>query len=182
MDTESYCYGVAGAVGIACLPIFGVPWQDAKDYAVRLGVGIQWINIIRDVAVDARLGRIYIPQDHLKKFECPETDLLMERSSRTFHDLIRYETEVARSHYRRANELLPDKWKDALQKPARVMGEIYMKLLAKIEKHHYAVLEKRIHLNFFEKATIAWRALRSLNLMSTMYLQKIRLVPRILIK
>src|SRR5436190_20223824 len=25
MDTEAYCYGVAGTVGLACLPIFGVP-------------------------------------------------------------------------------------------------------------------------------------------------------------
>ncbi len=160
LDTEGYCYGVAGTVGVACLPIFGVPWQEAKDFAVRLGIGIQWINIIRDVAVDARMGRIYIPQDHLKKFECPEADLLGERSSRTFRNLIRYETEVARSHYRRANELLPEKWKEALR-PACVMGEIYMKLLAKIEKHHYAVLEKRIHLNFFEKAATAWQVLRS---------------------
>jgi len=160
METESYCYGVAGTVGIACLPIFGVPWQEAKDYAVRLGIGVQWINIIRDVAVDARMGRIYLPTDHLEKFECNETDILEGRSSPAFLDLIRYETEVARSHFRRANELLPNEWRNLL-KPARIMGEIYMKLLAKIEKHHYAVLNKRIRLNLFEKAAAAWSALRS---------------------
>jgi len=144
MDTESYCYGVAGTVGVACLPIFGVPWQEAKDYAVRLGIGVQWINIVRDVAVDAQMGRIYLPLDHLEKFGCAESDLLTGKRSAEFDALIRYEAEVARSHYRRAEELLPAQWREAL-KPARVMGEIYMKLLAKIEKHHYAVLEERIH-------------------------------------
>jgi phytoene synthase len=160
MDTESYCYGVAGTVGVVCLPIFGVPWQEAKDYAVRLGIGVQWINIVRDVAVDAQLGRIYLPKDHLEKFGITETEILSKQPSRTFIDLIQYETEVAKSHYQRANELMPAAWKEAL-KPARIMGEIYLKLLAKIEKHHYAVLDQRIHLNFFEKAAIAWNALRS---------------------
>jgi phytoene/squalene synthetase len=79
---------------------------------------------------------------------------------RTFVDLIKYEIEVARSHYRRADELLPVKWREQL-KPARLMGEIYMKLLAKIEKHHYAVLEKKIKLTFFEKAAVAWHMLRT---------------------
>jgi phytoene/squalene synthetase len=70
------------------------------------------------------------------------------------------DVEAARAHYRRADELMPKAWSDAL-KPARLMGEIYMKLLAKIEKHHYAVLDKKIQLNFFEKAATALVALRS---------------------
>ncbi len=160
LDTENYCYGVAGTVGIACLPIFGVPWNAAKDYAIRLGIGVQWINIIRDVATDAKMGRVYLPEDHLEKFGLSADDILNGPPPRTFENLIQYEIEVARSHYRRAEELLPMEWKETL-KPARMMGEIYMKLLAKIEKHHYAVMKRRIQLNFFEKAAFALRAVRS---------------------
>src|SRR5262249_23160967 len=72
LDLEGYCYGVAGSVGLACLPIFGVPWQEAKEYAVRLGIAVQWTNTLRDVGVDAALGRIYLPLDHLKQFDFPE--------------------------------------------------------------------------------------------------------------
>jgi phytoene synthase len=160
MDTERYSYGVAGTVGVACLPIFGVPWQEAQDYAVRLGIAVQWVNITRDVGTDAGLGRIYLPQDHLEKFGCNENEIMARVSTQQFIDLIRYEVEVARSHFRRAAELLPAKWRDAL-KPARAMGEIYLKLLAKIEKHHYAVLDKKIRLNIFEKIAGAWPVLRS---------------------
>jgi phytoene synthase len=160
MDTESYCYGVAGTVGIACLPIFGVPWQEAKDYAVRLGVTVQWINSIRDVGVDAAMDRIYLPQDHLEKFGCSAVDILEGRPTEAFSKLMRYEGEVARSHYRRAQELLPEKWRRELL-PARIMGEIYMKLLAKIEKHEYPVLTKKIKLNLIEKGIVTWKTVRS---------------------
>lgn len=158
MDLERYCYGVAGTVGVACLPIFGVPWQEAKDFAVRLGIAVQWINIIRDVGTDADLGRIYLPTDHLEKFGVRETDLLEKRSSQQFQDLIRYEAEVARGYHARAMELLPKKWGHELI-PALLMGTIYLKLLAKIEKHNYPVLNRRISLNVFEKLGVMIRGI-----------------------
>ena len=160
MDTERYCYGVAGTVGVACLPIFGVPSAEAKEFAIRLGITVQWINLIRDVGVDAEMGRIYLPQDHLEKFGCTEADVLARRATPEFMNLIRYEAEVARGHYRRAMELLPRKWEKELL-PARIMGSIYRKLLAKIEKHNYPVLSKKITLNLIEKGTATCKAVWS---------------------
>ncbi len=160
MDTERYCYGVAGTVGVACLPIFGVPWQEAKEFAIRLGIAVQWINTIRDVGVDADMGRIYLPQEHLENFGVLEGDLLARRPSAGFLELMRYEGDVARGHYRRALELMPKKWERELL-PARIMGSIYMKLLAKIEKHNYPVLSKKITLNIVEKGTATWNAVWS---------------------
>lgn len=159
MDTESYCYGVAGTVGVACLPIFGVPWQEAKDFAVRLGIAVQWVNLIRDVGTDAKMGRIYLPLDHLQKFECKEEDILAARGGENFLKLMDFEASLARSHYQRAMDLLPLEWKKNLL-PARIMGKIYLKLLEKLAAHRYPVFEKRINLNAFEKigATIAaWK-------------------------
>lgn len=160
MDTERYCYGVAGTVGVSCLPIFGVPWQEAKEYAIRLGITVQWINVIRDVGVDAAMGRIYLPQDHLEKFGCKEDDIFARRMTPQFLELMKFEADVARSHYRRAMELMPRKWEKELL-PARIMGAIYLKLLAKIEKHNYPVLNKKTSLNLFEKAIATLNAIWS---------------------
>ncbi|MCG3204497.1 MAG: hypothetical protein KCHDKBKB_01212 [Elusimicrobia bacterium] len=160
MDTERYCYGVAGTVGVTCLPVFGVPWQEAKDFAVRLGITVQWINTIRDVGVDAQMGRIYLPQDHLEKFGCLKEDILNRRETPAFQELIRYEAGVARSHHRRSLELLPKKWEKELL-PARIMGNIYMKLLAKIEKHNYPVLTRKVSLGMIERVTATLNALWS---------------------
>jgi phytoene synthase len=159
MDTERYCYGVAGTVGIACLPIFGVPVAEARDFAVRLGVTVQWINTIRDVGIDARMNRIYLPQDHLDRFGCPPADLLAQKPSDAFLALMRHEAEVARGHFRRAAELSPERWRRELR-PARIMGQIYLDLLEKIERAGFPVFTKRVSLNIVEKAASTWRALR----------------------
>lgn len=159
MDTESYCYGVAGTVGIACLPIFGVPWEQAKNFAVRLGIAIQWTNIVRDVGADAAMGRIYLPLDHLENFGCSENDVLSQKNTPEFERLMAYEGTVALSHYKRADELLPGEWNKQLL-PARVMEKIYLKLLEKLSAQRYPVLTKRISLNIFEKARATLGALK----------------------
>lgn len=160
MDTERYCYGVAGTVGIACLPVFGVPWAEAKEFATRLGIAVQWVNTVRDVGLDAEMGRIYLPQEHLQRFSIKEEDILSRRSSPAFVDLMRFEADVARSHYQRAEELMPAQWERQLL-PARIMGTIYRKLLAKIEKRKYPVLTEKIRLNIFEKGAATLAALKN---------------------
>lgn len=156
LDTEEYCYGVAGTVGILCLPIFGVPWQDAKDFALRLGITVQWINAIRDVGADAKIGRIYLPLDHLDQFGYTESDLFALKNTNEFDLLIRHEAAVARAHYKRAMELLPERWRKELL-PARVMGQIYMKLLEKLERQSFPVLTRKVRLNAVEKLMAAWK-------------------------
>src|SRR5262245_37771206 len=64
-----YCYRVASAVGLACIEIFGYRDPRTRDYAVDLGVALQLTNILRDVQVDARAGRVYVPQEDLRRFD-----------------------------------------------------------------------------------------------------------------
>lgn len=159
MDLEGYCYGVAGTVGLACLPVFGAPVDEGKDFAVRLGIAVQWVNIIRDVGADSRLGRIYLPMDHLEKFGCDPADILARRETPAFRELIRFEASIARAHFRRAMELMPRKWARELR-PARVMGRIYADLLDKVERRDFPVFTKRVSLNIVDKMRSTWRALR----------------------
>jgi phytoene synthase len=156
LDTEDYCYGVAGTVGLLCLPIFGVPWEEAKDFAVRLGIAVQWVNTIRDVGVDAKMGRIYLPLDHLEQFGYTESELFALKNTPEFDLLIRHEATVARSHYKRAMELFPERYRRDLL-PARVMGQIYMKLLDKLERVSFPVLSKKVTLNGLERIAAAWK-------------------------
>ncbi|MFN0118394.1 MAG: phytoene/squalene synthase family protein [Elusimicrobiota bacterium] len=160
MDLESYCYGVAGTVGVLCLPIFGVPWVEAKDYAIRLGIAIQWVNVIRDVGVDAQMGRIYIPQDHLEKFQYDREALLKKWRNSSFETLIEYETKVARSYFQRAEELKPLHLNGKLL-PAKIMGKIYERLLSKLEANHFPVFNKKIRLNLIEKVLVTWQVIRN---------------------
>jgi phytoene synthase len=60
-----YGYGVAGTVGLMMCGVLGVDDPDALPHAVDLGVAMQITNICRDVAEDARLGRVYLPASRL---------------------------------------------------------------------------------------------------------------------
>lgn len=61
----AYCYQVAGTVGIMMCDILGVHHPNAYKHAVDLGVAMQLTNICRDVYKDAKLGRVYLPYDHI---------------------------------------------------------------------------------------------------------------------
>lgn len=58
-----YCRRVAGAVGLLAVRIFERP--DADMFAITLGEALQLTNILRDVAEDAALGRLYLPAEAL---------------------------------------------------------------------------------------------------------------------
>lgn len=56
-----YGYAVAGTVGLLMLPVLDVVDPAAQPFAVDMGVAMQLTNIARDVVVDARMGRRYLP-------------------------------------------------------------------------------------------------------------------------
>ena len=57
-----YCYRAAGTVGEMLLPVLGLPPDgEVAEAAVALGCAIQLLNIVRDVRLDVKLGRVYIP-------------------------------------------------------------------------------------------------------------------------
>ena len=77
-DLEPYCHRVASAVGLMCIRIFGYRDPAVRDYARDLGVALQLTNILRDVAVDFRSGRIYLPLEDLARFGCVDADIRQE--------------------------------------------------------------------------------------------------------
>ena len=60
-DLLSYCRKVAGAVGMLSIHAFGASHQPGPRFAVALGNAFQLTNILRDLAEDARLERLYVP-------------------------------------------------------------------------------------------------------------------------
>src|SRR5262249_57728948 len=101
-DLYPYCYRVASAVGLACIEIFGYRDPRAREYAVNLGVALQLTNILRDVQPDARAGRVYLPQEDLRRFGVSADDLAGGRYTAAFVELMTWEAGRPRQYYRRA--------------------------------------------------------------------------------
>lgn len=149
-ELQRYCYHVASVVGLICLEIFTYTDQKAKDYAVALGTAMQLTNILRDIAEDAARGRIYIPQEDLRKFHYTEQELLAGTLNDSFKELMRFEVQRARSYFeisRKLESLVPPRPGACIS----VLRGLYEHILSRIEAADYNVFRKRISLPVSQK-------------------------------
>jgi phytoene synthase len=142
-ELEEYCRLVASSVGLMCREIFGYRNESTREYAVNLGIALQLTNIIRDVADDARRGRIYLPEEDMRRFGVKEEDVLGCRSTPEFVELMRFQCDRARRYFDAARSALRDEDKSSFF-AARVMWSIYAHILRRIERSGYRVLDRRI--------------------------------------
>ncbi|MDB5690249.1 MAG: phytoene synthase [Sphingomonas bacterium] len=72
-DLLTYCYHVAGVVGVMMAIVMGVdPADDAVlDRACDLGLAFQLANIARDLSEDDAVGRCYLPVEWLVEIDVP---------------------------------------------------------------------------------------------------------------
>ncbi len=153
---QHYAHLVAGVVGEMSAGIFGFRDSQTLQYAARLGLALQLINIIRDVGDDARRGRVYLPLDEMRRFNVKASDVLAARYVEGFVPLMRFQAERARAVYREALALLPTVDRKA-QRSGLMMGAIYSSLLTEIEHENFQVLHQRVALTPLRKLWIAWR-------------------------
>lgn len=156
-DLSQYCYRVASTVGLLCIEIFGYQHPSARDYAVNLGIALQLTNILRDVHEDAQRGRIYLPLEDLRRFDCTEAVLLSGQFSPRVEALMAFECSRARTYYRSARAALTAADRGSLV-AAEAMRSIYERLLDRIEARHFNVFGPKVTLPRYEKVTLALAA------------------------
>src|SRR5262249_51089135 len=162
-DLRVYCERVASAVGLASIEIFGYDNPRTRDYAVNLGLALQLTNILRDVAVDAARGRLYVPLEDLRRFGVVEGDLLASSlgpvpSRPETGPLLVSQPDRARSHYEKAPALLPREDRRSML-AAEIMGAIYRDILDRIVRRGYPLGGPRMALSRPRKAALAMRTL-----------------------
>lgn len=76
--------------------------DEAVPYAVMQGVGLQLVNILRDIGEDYRIGRPYLPRDDLAEFGLSETSFSRPSLSESWRALMRFRFARARRLYAEA--------------------------------------------------------------------------------
>jgi phytoene synthase len=144
-----------------CVEIFGYDDPRTRQYATNLGVALQLTNILRDVPKDLALGRVYLPQEDLRRFGVSEEALRREAAnagrgiqSRDVKALLAYEAARAREYYVRAKASLPSADARRLV-AAEIMGAIYRALLRRIERNGYDVFSRVVRIPRPRRAVIA---------------------------
>jgi len=163
-DLRDYCYHVASAVGLATLPILndGVPPTDAmREHAIDLGLGMQLINILRDVAEDLERDRIYLPQEDLVRFGVDPSALARGKMTEPLRLLLAFQAARAVDYVDRGRLLLAHLPRRGRPCPW-LLAEIYRRLLRRIIDADYDVFAGRVSLPKWEKlgllASARWRA------------------------
>ena len=160
-DLYTYCYRVASTVGLVCVHIFGFDGSaEALLQAEHRGIAFQLTNILRDVAEDVGLGRIYLPREDLRRFGVTPEALLAKRPEAGFADLIAFEVERARDYYRKSDPLV-ERVEPASRPSLSAMTSIYRQLLDKVAALGPKVLTKRASLSLAEKLKLAGETLLS---------------------
>jgi phytoene synthase len=155
-DLHGYCKKVAGAVGLACVAVYG---SDDVEHAETLGVALQLINIIRDVGEDWRLGRVYIPHDELASFDVSEDDIAAGRVTDRWRALMTFQAERARAYLEDGLRLLPSLDSRSALCVATFAG-LYRTTLERIEASGFDVFEGPPQLSRLTKLRIVGEGLR----------------------
>jgi phytoene synthase len=149
-ELRGYCEKVAGAVGLACVPVYG---SDDTEHAMTLGIALQLINIIRDVEEDRLLGRVYLPQDELTAFGVEELALSPE-----FQELMAFEAARARAYLAEGLHLL-----ESLDRRSSLcvgtFAGLYRETLDRIEANGFDVFGAKTRLSAPRKLAVVARGL-----------------------
>lgn len=155
-DLRLYCYRVASVVGLVCIHIFGYRDPAAETLAEQCGLAFQLTNIIRDVKEDAALGRVYLPQEDLARFNLSAAELLSTPDPARFRPLLAFEADRAREFYKAGDELRSHIAEDS-QPALWVLVNVYRGLLEKIAGRQYDVFTSKVSLSVSEKLRILGR-------------------------
>ncbi|MDR3439301.1 presqualene diphosphate synthase HpnD [Telmatospirillum sp.] len=129
---ELYCDRVACAVGRLSVRIFGEFTDRCLDVANHQGRALQLTNILRDVHEDAKIGRLYLPDELLTRHGIADRDPLTVAYHPRIALVCRDLGEIARRHFADTETAMADCSRRAMR-PASVMMAIYREIFDRLE-------------------------------------------------
>ena len=154
-DLIGYCEKVAGAVGVACVGVYG---SEDVERARVLGLALQLINIMRDVEEDWQLDRVYLPQDELAQYGVSEDDIAHGRVTSEWRSLMAFQAGRARDHLAEGLRLL-----DSLDRRSALcvstFAGLYSGQLDRMEANSFDVFGRSCRLSAPAKLAVVARGL-----------------------
>lgn len=171
-DLDLYGSRVAGTVAELVLELvtFHHPskhGQEVKESGRKMGTALQYVNIARDLSVDAAIGRCYVPPGWLKKEKLtPES--FMDGLVKTDKQDEFFMSKVAHLRNRLLDRAFAfydetviaiDRLPSEATAPMRVAVESYMQIGRELRRPEYSVKAGRATVPKWKRLIVAWRAL-----------------------
>lgn len=152
-DLCGYMEGSAAVIGEMMLPVLEPLTPAALEPARALGFAFQLTNFLRDVGEDLDLGRVYLPQEDLRRFG---VDVQQRTATPEWAALMAFQIARNRELYQWADTgiaMLPARSARCVA-AARIL---YARILERIEAAGYDVFTERVRVPTWRKATTAAR-------------------------
>jgi len=138
--------------------LFGYRDEKLNVQSDKICSALQITNFLQDTLIDFNKGRIYLPQDELKRFGVDEKMFELKENNLNLKRLIEFNVERAQKMFNEGKELL-----HSLNGGLKIEiswtvngGE---RILNKIRKNDFNVLNRRPTLNKYDFASILLKSL-----------------------
>ncbi|CAD6448112.1 b1b0fd73-e466-4187-9a57-cf96a570038e [Sclerotinia trifoliorum] len=166
-DLIAYSARVAGTVAEMCLElifhhtstaILSHQRNDLIHAGARMGIALQYINICRDVTVDAGIGRVYLPASWLEKESLKPQQIVNNPTGPVIVKLRERLLEKAFAIYREARpaiEKIPGDAKVSM----RVVVESYVEIGRVMRERECKITQGRATVPKLRRIGVVWKAL-----------------------
>jgi phytoene synthase len=152
-----YCRRSANPVGRLLLHLFGRTDAESLGHSDAICSGLQLANFWQDVALDWSKGRVYLPQDEMRRFGVAETQIALQRCDDAWRALLGFQAGRTRAMLLQGAPLgraLPGR--TGLEIRATVQGGL--RILDKLERAGCDMFRRRPVLKWFDWPLLLWRA------------------------
>jgi len=156
-EVLDYCRRSANPVGRLLLHLFRRATDQNFQWSDSICSALQLVNFSQDVAIDYAKGRIYLPQDEMKRYGVTEQHIAERRCDDAWRALTRFQIDRARSMLQEGAPLgrtLPGRI--GLEIRATVQGGL--RILEKLESAHCDVFRQRPVIRWYDWPLIMARA------------------------
>jgi len=157
-EVLDYCRRSANPIGRLLLHLFKQTNESNLERSDAICSALQIINFWQDVRIDHAKGRVYLPQDEMRRFGVTETHLREGRCDEAWTELMAFQCNRARQLMLEGSSL-----KDALQ--GRIRLEIAvtiqggLRILEKLAQTGYDMFRRRPVLSALDWPLLFFRAL-----------------------
>lgn len=158
---------VAGTVAELCLelvfhhlpgPIAPATRRRLVEAGAKMGIALQYVNIARDIAVDAAIKRVYIPTSWLEQEDLTPEAVIKNPEGERIERLRQKLLDRAFSLYGEARGAIEELPVEA-RAPMRVAVESYMEIGRVLRQKGYQVKAGRPTVPKLRRVLVAWQAL-----------------------
>ncbi len=155
---SDYCRRSANPIGRLMLHLYETVDEQSREQSDAICTGLQLVNVLQDVGIDWKIGRVYLPQNELARFGVSESAIAAGRTDDAWRQLMKFQVDRCRTLLNSGSPL-------GKRLPGRIGLELRLIIeggrcvLAQIEQVQYDVFRHRPTLRSADWIGMAWRAL-----------------------